>query len=243
MIKKIIYLSLAILSISLIVFVIYYGGERSKAVVCDNINVEISVPEGALAFMTAGDVIKELDNNKLKIKGVLLDSIDINHIESVLNSNSLFEASEVSKSYLNNAINIKLLQKYPKYILQCRDTMFYVGENLDLIPINMDYMVDVPMISSDNDSIYKNPSVVKLLDYISANKKWEDFFGQIYVDKKKGFIMIPRIANVSFIYGYPEDWEKALKKTDIFLDNILPRKGWDGFEYVNLGFDGQIIVK
>ena len=53
--------------------------------------------------------------------------------------------------------------------------------------------------------------------------------------------MIPQITKQKIYFGNTNDMEIKFKKLELFYKNILPTKGWNYYESVNLKFKNQIV--
>lgn len=244
MAKKIVFGILILLSIAGVLFALFRVDNKQNApILCQNIMVKINVPKGASQFMTVEDVIKDIRQRGFNIIGENIDSIRLDSLENVLNKNPLFTNAQVISSKLKKEITIILDQKYPKYMVQLNNKLYYVGDNKGLIPVNTNYMVDVPLVTGDIDSIVACNEAYMLVERLQKEKTLCDLVGQIYYDKHKGFILSPRIADVPIIIGVSNgSWDERLKKIYTFIEKVEPLIGWNNIKYVNLSFDNQIVV-
>lgn len=240
MIKNIIISFLLILFIILLTFLFFYKKDDIK--LCKSIVVDIRVPQGAGQFMRDSDVINELIYKGVKLNNIPLDSVNMFKIENILNDNPLFSNAQVTRSLEKEQLIVVLEQKYPKYMVQMKDNLYYVGENKKLIPVNFKYIVDVPLVTGDIDSL----TAIKpytLIEKIQKDSIFRNIVGQIYFSKYNGFSIVPRIANVPIILGFEDDnWNDKINKVHIFLNKIEPRIGWQKIDSVNLSFKNQIVV-
>jgi cell division protein FtsQ len=55
--------------------------------------------------------------------------------------------------------------------------------------------------------------------------------------------MFPQVGGQLIEFGKPENLELKFKKLRIFYKEILPEKGWNAYERVNLEYEGQIIAE
>jgi len=56
-------------------------------------------------------------------------------------------------------------------------------------------------------------------------------------------VLYPQVTKQMVEFGKPEDIEVKFKKLRIFYTEILPKKGWNRYEKVNLKYRDQIIAE
>lgn len=243
MLKKIVFVLLVLASVFGMGYLLFQSNKRHQNVLCKGIIVDIDKPEDACLFMTKEDVISDLKQKGFKIIGVSLDSINTSKIESVLNQNPLFSQSQVLSSKATGNIVIKLKQKYPKYIVQMRDSLYYVGENRKFIPVNFKYMANLPIITGELDSVTATQQSYSLVENLQRDSVLKEIVGQIYYDRYKGFILSCKMSSAPIIIGRDTTrWDEIFNKIHIFLKKIEPKVGWGRINYVNMSYRDQIVV-
>lgn len=243
MFKKIVFATLTILSVFGVGFLLYNSNKSHKKVLCRGVIINIDKPKGAIQFMTKEDILSELSRKGFKIKGLDLDSINTAEIEHTLNQNPLFDESQVLSSKATGNIIINLKQKFPKYIVQIKDTLYYVGENKKFIPVNFRYMANVPIVTGELDSTMATEHSFSLIESLKGDSLLSKLVGQIYYDKEKGFILSHKMSSAPIIIGSDTtQWKDAFHKIHIFLDKIEPKIGWGRINYLNMSYKDQIVV-
>lgn len=216
--------------------------EKSKAR-CQHIDIEIVTEPGRQLFMDEGDIRGELAQMKLNLEGSLFDSIDINQVEMKLRENPMFHNAEVYTSRSTNKLKIRLEQKEPLFLVQSADSTYYVARNRGIIPMNPRYSVYVPVITGHISKSYATRELYDLMELVGKDDYFRHYFGHIYVDEKDGIVLTPRVGRARIILGKGTNWEKMLDKLRVFDREVIPRKGWNTFEYLKLGFGDQVIAK
>ena len=82
-----------------------------------------------------------------------------------------------------------------------------------------------------------------VLDYINKDEFLKAQIAEIEVNKKGELTMYPQITKQPILFGSCEKHVDKFKNLRVFYDKILPAKGWNDYESVNLKYQGQIICK
>ena len=70
---------------------------------------------------------------------------------------------------------------------------------------------------------------------------WGAQIAEIKITKDGNITIYPQIGDYVIYYGKPTDLEYKFKKLSIFFKEILPLKGWDAYEAVNVQYKDQIV--
>jgi cell division protein FtsQ len=66
---------------------------------------------------------------------------------------------------------------------------------------------------------------------------------QISVEEGRNLILIPGEGNERFLFGQPTDIEDKFSRMEKYYTHILPAKGKDFYEIVDLKYKGQIVCR
>lgn len=213
------------------------GSQRVSA-----IDIEIQTEQGQQLFMDEEAVRRELSQMRLHIEGSPIDSIDINKIEHNLRSNPIFDSAEVYLSRSTGKLKISLKQHEPFFLVQSGDSTYYVTHNRGIVPLNPKYAVYVPVVSGDIDQTYARGAMYDLMQVIDQDSYFKHYFGHYYVDSAEGIILTPRVGRAKIYMGREGDWQYMLSKLKRFNQEVVPRKGWQAFEYLKLNFGDQVVA-
>ena len=128
---------------------------------------------------------------------------------------------------------------------------FYIDINGEIFPVSNKYSERVLLIffknyknidKEKNINFFQNGNeIFKLINYINRNDFYKKQISQINVLKDGEIIMIPQITKQKIYFGNTDNMEIKFKKLELFYKNILPTKGWNYYESVNLKFKNQIV--
>ena len=177
--------------------------------------------------------------------------IDLNYLEEKIKSNKFIKDIEIYNN-LNNVVNININQfkPYARLINNIGDD-YYIDKNGEIFPVSNKYSERVLLIffknyknidKEKNINFFQNGNeIFKLINYINGNDFYKKQISQINVLKDGEIIMIPQITKQKIYFGNTDNMEIKFKKLELFYKNILPTKGWNYYESVNLKFKNQIV--
>ena len=177
--------------------------------------------------------------------------IDLNYLEEKIKSNKFIKDIEIYNN-LNNIenININQFKPYARLINNIGDD-YYIDKNGEIFPVSNKYSERVLLIffknhksidKEKNINFFQNGNkIFKLINYINSNDFYKKQITQINVLKDGEIIMIPQITKQKIYFGNTDNMEIKFKKLELFYKNILPTKGWNYYESVNLKFKNQIV--
>lgn len=129
---------------------------------------------------------------------------------------------------------------------------FYIGIEGDILPESAHYTARVLLVQLASKSWLENAniqeseqgkSVFELLQYIAEDPFWNAQIAGMRIDKNQEIILEPQVTKQEIIFGKPENIENKFNKLMTFYKQILPYKGWNTYETVNLKFKHQIVCK
>ena len=177
--------------------------------------------------------------------------IDLNYLEEKIKSNKFIKDIEIYNN-LNNVVNININQfkPYARLINNIGDD-YYIDKNGEIFPVSNKYSERVLLIffknyknidKEKNINFFQNGNeIFKLINYINSNDFYKKQISQINILKDGEIIMIPQITKQKIYFGNTDNMEIKFKKLELFYKNILPTKGWNYYESVNLKFKNQIV--
>tara|TARA_Y100001954_G_C15750947_1_gene573638 strand:- start:704 stop:1444 length:741 start_codon:yes stop_codon:yes gene_type:complete len=177
--------------------------------------------------------------------------IDLNYLEEKIKSNKFIKDIEIYNN-LNNVVNININQfkPYARLINNIGDD-YYIDKSGEIFPVSNKYSERVLLIffknyknidKEKNINFFQNGNeIFKLINYINRNDFYKKQISQINVLKDGEIIMIPQITKQKIYFGNTDNMEIKFKKLELFYKNILPTKGWNYYESVNLKFKNQIV--
>lgn len=179
------------------------------------------------------------------------NAVSLTEVERRIESHSFVKDAEVFRD-LKGHLVVKARQNKPVARLMGSDGVNgYIGEAGDLLPVSPKYTARVPVITGAyvheltklkqvEESDYAQ-GIFQLIDFINTHDFWSMQIGQIDIDKRGYVVMYPQVGDQRLEFGYAENIEQKFKKLEIFFKQIMPTKGWNTYNKVNVEFKDQII--
>ena len=78
---------------------------------------------------------------------------------------------------------------------------------------------------------------------IDEDEFWRAQIAGVIVEKDGDIRMLPQVTKQNVHFGQPEDLDEKFMKLKVFYKEILPNKGWNTYQTVNLKFKNQIVCE
>ncbi|MGK7396415.1 MAG: cell division protein FtsQ/DivIB [Candidatus Cyclobacteriaceae bacterium M3_2C_046] len=224
--------------------------KRQEYKVCQKIIIQIQ-NQYENYFINDKDVMDLLtEGGSLVIKGRELDELNLKQLELKVKEHKFVKDAEVYRDLKGNLI-VNIAQNRPlARISQTDGPDAYISQEGDVLPVSDRYTARVvilrgpyvkKLIKDGLNQSNRGLAYLELLSYIEQDKFWKAEIAEIEIDAKGGIIFLPQLGKQKIIFGQPQDIEEKFRKLNIFLKQILPHKGWNHYNTVNLKFKDQII--
>lgn len=260
MFKKILIVSLYVFAfIGLVAYFWFSAGFRSKELKVVGIEkIDVTISDTSLHFITDSIIIQQIAKEGIKVKESKLSHINVYDLENALDNIPSLKKAEVHYT-INGNLNISCIQRQPIVRFMGDSYGFYIDNERIIFPLDSNFTADVPIVSgkikempfinytghinkANIDSKWYN-SIFTLAFYINQKEEWNSLIEQIFVDDYERLILTPRVGQHEIIFGPPESIETKFQKLHTFYTHILPNKGWNRYNYVDLSFENQIVCK
>ncbi|MDH3652526.1 MAG: hypothetical protein OEQ53_22735 [Saprospiraceae bacterium] len=184
--------------------------------------------------------------------GSSLRDLNLRAMELKLGHHKFVEVAQVFHDPKGN-LTIRLYQSRPiARLLRPEKPDAYIGSEGQILPTSEDFTARVMVIGgpfvhtlaqNDLGTTHQGRSYLELLHFIEADPFLKAQIAQMQVDKNGEIIMYPQLSKQYVEFGMPTQIEEKFKKMMIFYQQILPDKGWNTYEKVNLKYENQIICE
>lgn len=255
-----VWLKHSIFTISIAVFCVGVAlilhSDKKEMSICDCREVKVEII-GEHEFVTVADVNNYISKEYGQVVGQRTSSIRLHEIESILDSKSAVQKSEVWIT-TDGVMHVVIRQREPAARFQKGDTGFYVDDRGYIFPLHKTYTAPVPIVSGSIPvyvgSNYKGPAataperkwlgeILDLLDYIGSSRHWKSCFSSITVRSNGDLVLKAAEGEESFIFGAPDDFAKKFYRIDKYYTEIAPLKAEGYYKTVNVKFNGQIVCR
>ena len=204
-------------------------------------------------FIDENDVYNLIDETgKDYLMNTDFGTLDIKSIENKVKSHRFVEDAEVYHD-LNGNLTIDVKQNRPiARILNAESADQYIGTTGLLLPQSSHFTARVLLITTDSEVYFPEENIndseegmkiFELLKFISKDEFWKAQIAAVHINKNYELILQPQVTKQLIEFGMAEKFEAKFKKLKVFYKEILPYKGWNSYETVNLKYKNQIVCK
>lgn len=197
--------------------------------------------EGA-ANIDEEDVIHELQQMFPSGKTKSIDSIDVHKIEEKLKQNGLFEKVNVYYT-LEGELHVDITPAEPVFLVVSDDKSYYVSKAHKCIPAEQleKYSQPLLVVYGDVDEQEATGEIYDLCNLISSDAYWSSFFTGIRVQPgSKNVVADTQYDHLSINFGSMGDWKYKLWQLRTFIDQAIPKVGWQAYSQISLEYPNRI---
>ena len=204
-------------------------------------------------FIDENDIMNMItENGNKRLTGVPFNQVNLKAIEMNVSQHKFVQNAEVYKD-LQGTLVVNVEQSIPiARVIQTDGPDAYISDKGHVLPVSEKFTARVMVIGGEY-----TPELVKkdlpldsasfmifdLLQYIEKDKFWKTQIAQLDIDKTGDITLYPQVGKQIIEFGRAEDIHEKFNKLNIFYKQILPQKGWNAYERVNLKFKDQIVCE
>lgn len=216
-----------------------------------NIDVEILDQKGI--FFTDNLEVVDLmtDKNGDYVIGVEMGELNHKVLEERIESNPFVKDAQVYRD-LKGVLKVKVEQSKPiARVFNTEGPDHYIDSEGNILPINAKHTARVPLVETDFDYPWDNSlneskygsQLLELLSFIESDKFWKAQIAHVRIKDDGDLELYPQVTKQVIDFGKPEKFEDKFSKLMTFYKKILPQKGWNAYERVDVKFENQIICE
>lgn len=235
----------------LLLVTVAFTGKRHKERVCNSIDIQITDAEH-YKFVNEADILDFIKSSlELNPLNKSVSELSLDKIEKRLLKNSFIRSADVFVD-MKGKMNIVLEQRFPIIrVVNRTGTSYYLDEECKRMPLSTEYAAYVPLaVASHIEKEKISDSLLKITDtalwnmakYFATDPFASALTGQIIIDDKNEFSIIPRLGDFTIYLGDSEDLENKFKRLKSFYKTVLPHAGWKKYKLINLKYKNQIIA-
>ncbi|NNE33367.1 MAG: hypothetical protein HKN40_13470 [Winogradskyella sp.] len=220
----------------LVVFLFAFSNQRNnqRPVAEPDINF---IGENKL-FITETTVSKLLIQNQRSVTGQSKEIIDLNQLETALNSNPMIKKAEVFMS-VNAKLSAEIEQKTP-IARVTTSAPYYIDDEGSLMPLSSNFSARVPLVTGN----IKNDKLNTVFQFAKAVHDDEFLKKHVIEIRQNADATIDfKVRKSDFIVhlGTLEQLEKKINNFKAFYQKAVKDKILERYKVINLKFDKQVI--
>ncbi|GGI56709.1 cell division protein FtsQ/DivIB [Winogradskyella haliclonae] len=189
-------------------------------------------------FLTQDNVSKLLIQNPSGLNNDKKDIIDLNVLESALNSNPMVKNAEVFMS-VNGELSAEIEQKRPIARVHT-NASYYVDDEGSYMPLSENYSARVPLVTG---TVYKTKldKIYKIARVVDEDEFLKQHVIEIHQDASQNISLRLRKYDFSIKIGSLNKLQKKINNFKAFYKKAIKDKTINTYSSVNLRFDNQVI--
>jgi len=236
---------------AIFLFLVIFSELKSNTREVEDLDVEVLEQEGNF-FTDDLEVIDLMTEEQSDyVIGVKMGELNPKVLEKRVEANPFVKEAQVYRDLKGN-LKVEVKQSKPiARIYTNGSNDKYIDTNGRVLPVNAKHTARVPLVETEFEFAWKNNmdessyglQLFELLEFIEKDNFWRAQIAQVYVKKNGEVELFPQVTKQVVEFGKPVDMEKKFSKLMTFYKEILPKKGWNTYERVNLKFENQIICE
>ena len=225
-----------IVLLGLMVFLYAFASHRNAVRKISQPNIQF-VGDNNL-FITYETVSKLLIQNYGDVKNMPKETLDLNVLESALNSNPMIKSAEVYVS-VNGTLTAEIEQKRP-IARVCTNASYYIDDEGFYMPLSSNYSSRVPLVTG-----YVKKNNLKDVFAVASKIESDEFLKtnvvEIHQDENKVIYLKLRQCHFLVQLGSIDFLDKKVNNLKAFYQKSLKEKTLNNYSKVNLQFDNQVV--
>lgn len=183
--------------------------------------------------------------------GNALADISLNKIEDKVEKHPFVRHADVFQDLKGNVV-VKIKQYRPiARIVRPMAAHGYISAEGVILPTSTNYTTRVMTIEGDladelllqEDLTKAHGDLMAFIHFIEEDEFWRAQVSSLEINRKKEIKIYQQVGKQVIEFGKPVDIEEKFKKVALFYKEILPAKGWNAYNRVNVKYKDQIICE
>lgn len=177
--------------------------------------------------------------------------VSINAMEKKVEAHPFVKKAEVFKD-LKGTIMVKVKQHVPMArIVRALAADAYISTSGEILPTSSNYTTRVLILEGSkaeellqlSNLSAKDSALLELIRFINSDPFWMAQISNLKLLPNGDINMYQQVGKQVIEFGKPEDIELKFRKIKTYYKKILPEKGWNTYDRVNVKYKDQIICE
>lgn len=221
---------------------------KKKEETCKGYDISIHGASEQL-FLEKTDILEMIPARA--IQNVRAASLDLRKMEEKLEKHAWVREAQLFIDN-NGILKVKIEEREPvARIFTATGGSYYIDSACERLPLTDKIAVRLPVFTgfpaegtrlSTADKILLR-QVRDMSAFISKDPFWSAQIAQIDITPQRNFEMVPTVGNHIIEFGDGNDIEGKFRRLFMFYEQVLSKRGLNGYERVNVQFARQVIGK
>lgn len=262
MLKRVLHISLWVLSVAVVIFLLAFTNSASQGVVCSAIKINVNRNVAENRFLDSAVIMQNFADKQVKLLGEKLPNINLAKLEDELRNNPFVKNADVFVT-LDGHLAMNITERTPILrVIANNGDSYYIDEDGSLIPVSDRYTAHVPVASGlitekystfytygikgieENEKL-KDVLVLDdlfhMVQYIKTDSLWNAQIDQLYVLPGNELQLVPKIGDNIITFGTAEDIDEKFNKLRSFYTHTVAQGTLNAYQNINLKFKNQVV--
>ena len=244
-VKKILIILGWVCLVGAIGFTIYYAYMEREAVRCQEIVVNIN--PNSPKFLDEAEIANMIEKSGEMIIGNRLSKININLVETKLNSSSSLANVQVFKKVESKGLSFKgklvvsLDERTPIIRIKNSTDDYYMDMEGNKIPTSPKYIERIMIASGPvaDPEIQKN--LLKMADFVNKDDFWRAQIEQVFVQANGELLLLPQVGDYLIEFGTPDDFIVKFRNLREVYQQGFKNLGWNKYRTISVKYRNQVV--
>ncbi|MAQ42081.1 cell division protein FtsQ/DivIB [Mesonia oceanica] len=221
--------------LALVIFLYSFSSRRNAVRKVEEVKIQFT--NGENLYVTENAVNKLLIVNTDTTANQSKEIIDLNKLESVLDTHEMIKNADVYLT-VDKKLIATITQRKPLARVYGKES-FYIDASGKKMPLSKVYSARVPLVTGVNDKDL--PQVYPLIHKIENDKFLKEHITTITKDKAGNYMLGLRVLDFEVLLGDTNKLENKFKNFKAFYKKAMKDKKLDVYKTVSLQFDNQVV--
>ncbi len=203
-------------------------------------------------FVDEKEIVKILENEFSTLKpGTPISAIDLKSVEKKVENHPFVKDAEAFKDLKGNVV-VRINQHKPiARVVRPMAADGYISDEGIILPTSPKYTSRVLLIEGPKgeallgkkDISKSDSELLELIHFIVNDNFWSAQISSLEINQKGDITLYQQVGKQTIEFGKPIEIEEKFKKIEILYKEILPKKGWNAYDRVNVKYKDQIICE
>lgn len=222
--------------------VIFTAADRAvEAIPCRALEIEVDQMEGM--YFVDAPTLHALVSERFDLIDQPMATLPLTELHSTILDQHGVAGCNVEPT-LGGALHIAVKQQRPLARIWLPDSVLYLDEAGEVLPLSARYTADVPVVHAPDLEAAR--STFPLLRAMDEAPFWDQLIDQIGIDPAGEVTFHPRIGDVVVELGSAEhldrDLSQRLQKLKTFYQELIRRGDLRQYRTISLQYEGQLVA-
>ena len=225
-----------ILVLVLMCFVFAFSANRNNRRPVSQVKVNFLGDDNL--FITQESVNKLLIVKKEDLTKVPKEILDLNGLETALNSNPMIKTAQVYLT-VNGEVRADVKQRNPIARVST-NASYYIDDEGKFMPLSTNYSARVPLVTGFIEKNNLN-NVFKIAHKIYNDQFLKKHIVEIHQNQDQTLMLKNRVLDFEIVIGNVDMLDKKINNLKVFYQKAKKDKTLEKYKIVNLQFENQVV--